>query len=323
MMERVLDVKNMSVTYRNKTAKVYAVRNASMTIDQGDSMGIVGESGSGKSTMAMAILRLIPKPVAEITGDVNFMGRDLLGMEKKELDSIRWQNLSAVFQKSMNSFSPVHRIGAQIEDIYRVHRPNAGKEEIFDRATAMLRLVNLNERVYKLYPHEMSGGMLQRVTIAVSLLHEPNLLVMDEATTALDVVTQGQILDELKRMESQLKTSRIIITHDMSVVAASCNKITVMYAGIIVERGLVSDIMTKPAHPYTTGLINSFPPLKGERIKLQSIPGYLPDLSVDHKGCIFAPRCARAFEKCHSTAPADVELGNGHTAACHLVGGES
>jgi peptide/nickel transport system ATP-binding protein len=161
--------------------------------------------------------------------------------------------------------------------------------------------------------------MLQRVTIAVSLLHEPDLLIMDEATTALDVVTQGQILEELKKMEAVLKTSRIIITHDMSVVAASCNKIIVMYAGYIVERGPVSRVMSQPTHPYTQGLIRAFPPLKGKRVTLTSIPGTLPDLSVRHTGCIFAPRCERAMDICRAEAPGEVRQGPDHYVSCHLA----
>ena len=320
-MARILEAKNLNVTYQNKRQSVFATVDASFELDAGDSMGIVGESGSGKSTMAMGLLRLLPERTAKVEGQAIFMGRDLFTMTKAELDAIRWKNLSVVFQKSMNSFSPVHRIGDQIEDIYRIHEPLATKEEVRARAARMLQMVNLNDRVHKLYPHEMSGGMLQRVTIAVSLLHEPDLLIMDEATTALDVVTQGQILSELKKMESELKTSRIIITHDMSVVAASCNKIIVMYAGNIVERGLVSTVMTNPSHPYTHGLLQSFPPLKGERVVLKSIPGFLPDLSIKHPGCVFASRCEHAEERCHTEKPVETDMGMDHYVACHLAKG--
>ena len=318
-MARVLDVRNLSVTYKNKNKCVYAVSNASFSIDQGDSMGIVGESGSGKSTMAMALLRLLPRKKTVVEGEAGFLGQDLLHISDEQLDKLRWKNLSVVFQKAMNSFSPVHRIGDQIEDIYRIHEPNATRKEAHGQAAKMLALVNLNERVYKLYPHELSGGMLQRVMIAVSLLHEPDLLIMDEATTALDVVTQGQILGELRKMESELKTSRIIITHDISVVSSSCNKIAVMYAGSLLESGHVSEVLARPAHPYTKGLLAAFPPLRGQRVVLESIPGYLPDMAARHEGCIFAARCPEAMEKCKSAAPARTDLGNDHFVSCHLI----
>ncbi len=318
-MARVLDVRNLSVTYKNKNRSVYAVNGASFSIDQGDSMGIVGESGSGKSTMAMALLRLLPAKKTAVEGEAVFLGQDLLNMPDEQLNKLRWKNLSVVFQKAMNSFSPVHRIGDQIEDIYRIHEPDATRKQAHEQAAKMLSLVNLNERVYRLYPHELSGGMLQRVMIAVSLLHEPELLIMDEATTALDVVTQGQILLELRKMESELKTSRIIITHDISVVSSSCNKVAVMYAGALLESGHVSDVLARPAHPYTKGLLAAFPPLRSRRIVLESIPGFLPDMSVRHEGCIFAGRCPEAMEKCKTAAPARTNLGNDHFVSCHLI----
>jgi peptide/nickel transport system ATP-binding protein len=306
-MEQILDVKDFNVTYVNKSKKVYAVKNVNLTMNKGDSLGIVGESGSGKSTLAMALLRLLPNKSTEISGSAYLDGKDLVQLNERELKQIRWKELAVVFQKSMNSLSPVHRIGKQIEDIYKVHNPNASKEEIFSRIMYLLRLVNLSERVYKLYPHELSGGMLQRVSIALSLIHNPKLLILDEATTALDVVTQGQILDEIVKMEQTLDVTRIMITHDISVVAASCNKVAVLYAGELMESGYVKDVLKSPKHPYTKGLLTSFPSLKGEKSKLTGIGGYLPDLSVKHEGCIFAPRCQFADEKCKRVKPEGVE----------------
>lgn len=322
-MNQLLEIKDFSVTYVNKSKKVYAVKNVNLKINKGDSLGIVGESGSGKSTLAMALLRLLPDKNTQITGKANFIGKDLVQLNQKELKNIRWSELAVVFQKSMNALSPVHRIGPQIEDIYRVHKPNASKEEIFSRITYLLRLVNLSERVYTLYPHELSGGMLQRVSIAISLVHNPKLLIMDEATTALDVVTQGQILDEIVKMEQTLDVTRIMITHDISVVAASCNKIAVMYAGEFMEIGYVKDVLKNPKHPYTRGLLSSFPSLKGEKLKLTGISGYLPNLSVKQEGCIFAPRCQHVTEKCKQEKPLGVEM-NENTVWCHLYssGGE-
>ena len=319
-MGAILTVKDLNVTYINKTRRVMAVRRASFSIDKGDSLGIVGESGSGKSTLAMALLRLHPKST-EITGEALFDGKDLFSISEAEMNELRWMKLAVVFQKAMNALSPVHRISTQIEDIYRVHCPNASGEEIQERAMELLKLVNLPPRVYRLYPHEMSGGMLQRVAIAISLLHHPQLLIFDEATTALDVVTQGQILREILEMEKTLETTRIMITHDMSV-ATTCNKVAVMYAGELMEFGMVKDVLTRPRHPYTQGLQDSFPSLKGENPKLLSIPGFLPDLSKDIPGCVFAPRCAHATERCRRGKPPMTKTSEAGQAACWLCVGD-
>lgn len=321
MDNTILEVKDFNVTYVNKYKEVYAVKDAGFKINKGDSLGLVGESGSGKSTLAMALLRLLPEKTTEISGVANFLGKDLAKLSQEELKKIRWKEISVVFQKSMNSLSPVHRIRTQVEDIYWVHNPKATKKEILDRFTYLLELVNLSDRVYNLYPHELSGGMLQRVSIAISLLNNPKLLIMDEATTALDVVTQGQILDEVVKMERELDMTRIMITHDMSVVATSCNKVAVMYAGELMELGYVKDVLKKPLHPYTKGLLASFPSLKGEKGKLEGISGFLPDLSKKYEGCIFAPRCEHATDICKKK-PKKIQLDNERIISCHLYGGE-
>lgn len=320
-MEKLLELKDVSVTYQNKSKSVYAVRGATFSIEKGDSLGVVGESGSGKSTLAMALLRLQNEKTTKITGEALFLGKDLLKLTQEEMNQYRWTGIAVVFQKAMNALSPVHRISEQVEDIYRVHEPKATKKEIADRMVYLLKLVNLPERVYHLYPHEMSGGMLQRVAIAISLLHSPKLLIFDEATTALDVVTQGQILEEVVQMEKELDMTRIMITHDMSVVAASCNKIAVMYAGEFMEIGTVQNVMKNPMHPYTQGLMTSFPSLKGERKELSAIPGFLPDLSNPGEGCIFAPRCKKATEQCRKQKPNQVVLEDGRSICCWLYEG--
>ena len=321
-MNTVLSVQNMNVTYVNKSKRVMAVRNASFSIAKGDSLGLVGESGSGKSTLAIALLGLLPKETTEITGKAIFLeDTDLLSISEKEMNELRWKKLAVVFQKAMNSLSPVHRISTVFEDIYRVHEPHATKEEIHAATVRLLKLVNLPERVYHLYPHEMSGGMLQRVAIAMSLLHSPQLLIFDEATTALDVVTQGQILKEIVQMEKELETTRIMITHDMSVVSSSCNKVAVMYAGEIVEFGYVKNVMVHPQHPYTKALLKSFPALKGEKRKMESIPGFLPDLSKEIPACVFAPRCAYATERCRAEKPLFHSREDGSGTACFLTEG--
>ena len=320
-MEEVLRLENVNVTYGNRGNKVYAVQDASLILNKGDSMGIVGESGSGKSTLANAVLRLLNEETTEVTGHAWFGGeggKDVLAISREEMNEFRWKDISVVFQKAMSALSPVHRIRTQVEDIYRVHEPKATSEEIRERMIYLLKLVNLAPRVYDLYPHEMSGGMLQRVAIAISLLHGPKLVVFDEATTALDVITQSQILDEVVQMEKEMDMARIMITHDMSVVAASCTKVAVMYAGILVEVGEVKDIFRDPKHPYTKGLLASFPSLKGEQERLKAIPGFMPNLSVKAEGCNFAPRCAFATEECRKRRPVPKTLEDGRMIRCLL-----
>lgn len=317
----LLDVKNLHVAYRTNQKNILAVNDVSISIKQGESLGIVGESGSGKSTLAMALLQLLPRDMTEVSGEVIFQGKDLLKCSKSELKDIRWKELSVVFQKSMNALSPVHKIGKQLEDIYRVHDSKSGSKAIRERIIELLGMVNLPERVYGLYPHELSGGMLQRVSIALSLMHEPSMVIFDEATTALDVVTQGQILAEIKRLTEEMSMTVMIITHDVSVVASSCKKTAVMYAGCLMEFGDVDAVLTSPAHPYTKGLLSSFPTLEGERKNLRGIPGSLPDLGSLPAGCVFAPRCDKAFKLCYKERPAYITVSKKQKAACHLYGG--
>ena len=326
-MERILTLQNFNVTYQNgnENKSVYAVKNINLSIESGDSLGIVGESGSGKSTLAMAMLGLLAENTAKIDGKALFLGKNLTEMDAQHMKALRWKDLSVVFQKSMNSLSPVHKISTQVEDIYRVHAPKATKKEIRDRFVYLLSLVNLPERIYRLYPHQLSGGMLQRVSIALSLIHGPKLLILDEATTALDVVTQGQILDEIVKMEQTLHMTRIMITHDMSVVAASCNKVAVLYAGELMEIGYVKDVLKNPKHPYTQGLVKAFPELTGEKKPLAAISGSLPDLSQQFEGCVFEPRCLHAMAICKSQKPKPVQIGETQEVHCHLYtqGGKS
>ena len=299
----LLELKNVNVRYIMKDKKVHACQHVSLEIEEQDSIGIVGESGSGKSTLASAVLRLLPQRITQVDGEILYNGKDLLKLTKDEMDALRWTDLSIVFQKSMSALSPVHKVGAQMEDVYRVHFPNAQKEEIKQRVYDLFKVVNLSDRVYELYPHELSGGMMQRVSIALSLLHNPRLLVLDEATTALDVVTQSQILREIMSLEQNLNVTRIMITHDVSVVASTCKKIAVMYAGRLMESGETKDVLVNPQHPYTQGLLKSFPSFKGAKNDLRGIPGSLPDLSQEIPGCVFAPRCPFATEKCRTVEP--------------------
>ena len=314
----LLEVKNVNISYHTNDKTVYAVQDVSLTVNEEESVGIVGESGSGKSTLAMGILRLLPENIIEVSGEAFLEGEDIFKMSVEELQEVRWAKMAVVFQKAMNALSPVHRIGKQMEDIYRVHYPDTPKEEIKDRVYSLLKLVNLSERVYMSYPHELSGGMMQRVAIALALIFQPKLLIMDEATTALDVVTQTQILNEIIELEKTMKIARIMITHDMSVVASTCKKVVVMYAGRVMEEGKVEDVLVDPQHPYTQGLMNSFPSFTGEKKNLKGIEGNLPDMSIYPTGCVFADRCPFASDRCHKEIPQLKDYKEGWKVACFL-----
>ncbi|MEK5379796.1 ABC transporter ATP-binding protein [Niallia sp. FSL W8-0635] len=319
--EEVVSVKDLTITYETKGKKVEAVKGVSFHINAQDSLGIVGESGSGKSTLAMAILQLLPKKITTVTGEVHFNGKNLLALSEDKMQPMRWKDLSVVFQKSMNALSPVHKIGNQLVDIYRIHQPKVKKKEAKERIITLLDKVNLSPKVFNSYPHELSGGMMQRVSIALSLMHQPKLLILDEATTALDQVTQRQILEEIKSVEKEMNLTRLMITHDMSVVATSCNKVAVMYAGRIVEFGLVSNVLANPQHPYTKGLLKSIPSFKGEKENIRGIPGSIPDLSKEVSGCIFKDRCEFAMDICGQIVPGEINVESDHRVACHLIGG--
>ena len=275
----LLEIKNVNIEYVTPVKTVYAVQDVSLSVDEEESVGIVGESGSGKSTLAMGILRLLPENIIRVRGEALLNGQDILSMDEKTLRSVRWKEMAVVFQKSMNALSPVHRIGAQMEDIYRVHFPNETKENIRQRIYELLETVNLSDRVYMAYPHELSGGMMQRVSIALALIFKPKLLIMDEATTALDVVTQTQILNEIMDLEKKLRIARIMITHDMSVVSSTCRHVVVMYAGRIVELATSSALFSDPKHPYTVNLLRCLPQNKKKDEKLDSIDGNPPNLA--------------------------------------------
>ena len=318
----ILSLKDVSVCYRSGGKDVHAINHITMDLEANESLGIVGESGSGKTTLIMAILRLLNPKTSVVTGEAIFDGEDLLTMSPQRLAEIRWTKMSIVFQKAMNALSPVHKVGAFIADLYRIHEPDASKEAIRARIEETFDLVNLPPRVYDLYPHELSGGMLQRVSIAMSLILNPQLLIMDEATTALDVVTQNQILEEIVKLEEKLGITRVMITHDMSVVSATCKNVAVLYAGSLMETGPVDVVMVEPLHPYTRGLIESFPTFTVDEHEPQkSIEGSLPDLSDLPPGCVFAPRCPYAQDVCRREIPAMRDTGRGRSVACHLVGG--
>ena len=320
----ILSLRDVSVTYRSSGKEVHAINNISLDVEENESLGIVGESGSGKTTLIMAVLRLLNTKTTDVTGEALLKGEDIFQMTPERLSEIRWTEMAIVFQKALNALSPVHTVGRFIGDIYRVHKPEATKEEIRSVVEETFELVNLPKRIFKLYPHELTGVMLQRVSIAMSLILDPSLLIMDEATTALDVVTQNQILEEIKRLEEQKGITRIMITHDMSVVASSCKKVAVLYAGSLMESGPTEKVLVEPIHPYTQGLVESFPTFKTDTHEpLKSIPGSLPDLANLPAGCVFAPRCPKASDICFNSKPEMKDYPGNRKAACFFAGGSN
>lgn len=316
--DEIIRVEDLSISYSNKDTSIKAAKHVSFSLKESDSLGIVGESGSGKSTVAMGMIRLLDPKDAKVSGKVYFYDQDLLSLSDHAFNALRWKEIAVVFQKSMNSLSPVHKIFEQVYDIYRVHEPKAGKEEVKKILIDLLRKVNLSDRIIHLYPHELSGGMLQRVSIAIALLFKPKLLILDEATTALDVITQGQILDEILQLEKTMKMTRIMITHDISVVAHSCNKVAIFYAGELMEFGDTKDVLKDPYHPYTIGLIDSFPSMTGDTEELKSIPGYMPNLAQEEAGCIFKERCPCSTALCAEKKPTEQIIGE-RRVFCHHI----
>lgn len=318
-MEPILQVKDLHVSFHVKGGEVQAVRGMNFDIGEGETVAIVGESGSGKSVTAQTIMRLIPSPPSRIKqGEIIFKGENLLKKSNKQMEAIRGKDIGMIFQDPMSSLNPTIRVGKQITEVMIKHQ-NMSKSEAKIKGIEMLKLVgikNAETRFYQ-YPHEFSGGMRQRVMIAIALACRPALLIADEPTTALDVTIQAQILDVMKEIQQRLGTSIILITHDLGVVAGMCDKVIVMYAGEVVETGTVMEIFKNPQHPYTKGLLRSMPRLdqkKGE--PLIPIIGTPPDLIKPPLGCPFCARCDEAMKICESVDPAATVFSESHMARC-------
>ena len=303
-MSNVLSVKNLRTEFRMRTANVVAVDGVSFDIAEGESMGLVGESGCGKTTIGMSIMRLLPDNGHVVGGSVNLLGRDLATLSEKEMQKVRGNEVALIPQDPMTSLNPTMTIGRQIAEGYRIHR-GATKQEAEARALEVLRLVEMPRPEERLgqYPHELSGGLRQRVMIAMALVCEPKLLIADEPTTALDVTIQAQILDLIDRLRRELKMAVLLITHDMGVIAGRTDRVAVMYAGEKVEEASTEELFTKMRHPYSQSLLNAVPKVDQGQRRLLSIPGLPPDLSKEIVGCRFAPRCQFATDKCKTTAP--------------------
>ena len=316
---KVLEIENLVMYYKTMKGYVKAVDNVTFDVEKGEAMGLVGESGCGKTTIGMSILRLLPSNAEIQGGKIVFNGTNLLNLSDKEMRTVRWKGISMIFQAAMNALNPVHRIESQIVEAIKTHE-NVPKEEARERVSQLYSLVGLDPERARDYPHEYSGGMKQRAVIAMALACNPDIIIADEPTTALDVIVQDQIISEIKRLQKELHMTMIYISHDISVIAESCERIAVMYAGILAEYANSIDLFKNPMHPYTQALMNSFPSIKGPKKRLIPVPGEPPNLLNPPTGCRFHPRCPIAMDVCKKQVPDFIEYGNRHWAACHALG---
>ena len=312
----LLSVEDLEVRYVLSEETVCAVNGVSFTVNKGETLGLVGETGAGKTTIAKAIMSILPDPPAKIkNGKIMYGQKDLLAMKEKEVRKIRGKKISMIFQDPMTALNPVFTVGEQIAEVVKIHENLKGKESI-KRAVEMLEMVGIPGERYGEYPHQFSGRMKQRVVIAMALACNPELLIADEPTTALDVTIQAQVLEMMTKLKEQLNTAMILITHDLGIVAQMCDKVAIVYAGEIVETGSAEDIFDRPAHPYTTGLFNALPSLADDQTRLTPIPGLVPDPTALPKGCKFHTRCPYASEACEKTVPPLKETEPGHYTRC-------
>jgi len=315
--DALLDIRDLVVDYITPRGPARAVDGVSFSIRRGEVFGLAGESGCGKSTIAHAIMRLIKPPGLISGGELIFAGQDVLALSPRELQRFRWRRASIVFQSAMTALNPVINLGEQISDAIMAHDPMR-KRQALARADELFALVGIDARRLKSFPHELSGGMRQRAVIAMALALNPDLVIMDEPTTALDVVVQRDILQQIQDLQARLGFSVIFITHDLSLLVEFSTRIAIMYAGKIAELAPADRLFREPKHPYTVGLMNSFPSITGERRKLQGIPGSPPDLVTPPPGCPFAPRCPHVMSECTRAYPMLRQVGDAHVAACHL-----
>ncbi len=318
-MKKLLDVKNLEVTFTVHRKELHAVRNVSFHLNEGERLGIVGESGCGKSAMAKSLVKLFPENSSKLSGEIWFDGKNLIDFNERELQKIRGKEIGMIFQDPMTSLNPTLKIGTQIIEGYLRHHPEASYHEAYCCALEMLELVGISQpkERFNAYPHTLSGGMRQRVMIALALISKPKLLLADEPTTSLDVTIQAQILDLMKTIQHKTRTSIILITHDLSVVAGFCDRVLVMYAGKIVEDATVEQLFSNPQHPYTQRLLQSIPRLNMSKEEpLIPIDGTPPSLLSPPKGCAFWARCADAMNICASENPRGFCVDDGHTSFC-------
>ena len=316
--ENIIEVKELEVAYLTEAGDIHAVNNVSFAIPRGTTFGLVGETGAGKTTTALSMLRLIQEPGEIQNGEILFKGGNLFDVSEKEMQLIRGAEISMIFQDPMTALNPVHTIGAQIAEVIRLHQ-DCSKGEALERAAQMLEKVGIPADRVGDYPHQLSGGMKQRVVIAIALACNPELLIADEPTTALDVTVQAQVLEMINGLKEEYNTAMLLITHDLGIVAETCDTVGIMYAGEIVEMGSLEQIFDQTTHPYTKGLFASIPKLDEDVARLSPITGLMPDPANLPEGCKFHPRCPYASEVCKQQSPELRDLGEGHLVRCHLA----
>lgn len=317
MNEYLLEIKNLTVQYVTVDGTVHAVEDLSLSLKEGQTLGIVGETGAGKTTTVKALMQILPDPPAKIKeGEIFFEGENLLKKNKRAMRKIRGKQISMIFQDPMTSLNPVMTVGEQIMEVIQLHDRRLSNKDAFLKACEMLELVGIKSDRASDYPHQFSGGMKQRVIIAMALACNPKLLIADEPTTALDVTIQAQVLELMHKLKDQYQTSMIMITHDLGIVAEICDYVAVMYAGSIVEYGNREQLFHRPTHPYTKGLFACIPNLMEEDTRLVPIEGMMPDPTRLPSGCRFHPRCPYATEECSSLSPENVETESGHFVKC-------
>jgi peptide/nickel transport system ATP-binding protein len=312
----LLEVCDLRVEYATAKGPVRAVDGVDLVLHEGEFVGVVGESGCGKSTLLFAIARLLSPPAAITGGSVTFRGRDLVTMTERELGALRWRDYSVVMQSAMNALNPVLSIGVQFADVIEAHSKMSGAK-VYERSVEVMRLVNIDPIHLKSYPHQLSGGMRQRAMIAMALLFTPDLVIMDEPTSALDVVAQRSLMVQIKELQQELGFAVIFVTHDMSLVSHFSDQLLVMYAGQVIEAGPTRTVFDTPAHPYSRGLLDAFPSIRGERVRLTGIPGSPPDLGQPPSGCRFHPRCPLVMDQCLTVEPELYQVGHAQ-ARCLL-----
>ena len=320
MGEYLLNVENLVVEYITESEVVHAVNGISFRMKKGETLGLVGETGAGKTTSALSIMRLLPPKVGVVrSGKIELDGENLLDLKEDDMRKIRGNSIAMIYQDPMTSLNPVLTIGDQILEVLQLHNEERKSERILmDRVNDLLELVGIPHERYTEYPHQFSGGMKQRVVIAMALACEPKFLIADEPTTALDVTIQAQVLKMIRDLKQKLNTAMLLITHDLGIIAQTCNNVAVMYSGEIIEYGTLRDIFkSKKHHPYTIGLFESIPKLNEDSPRLHPIEGMIPDPTNLPKGCHFSPRCKHCMEKCREMPPPVYREGN-HLIACHL-----